>query len=57
MASTIEFKAASVVPFKPDPETAQAVLDEVATLLIVDERTTARLVLHDLVKELLGRKG
>src|SRR5260370_36073390 len=54
MALTRDFKKTVVARVERDPEFANALLDEAATLFLSGETETARLLLHDLVNATLG---
>lgn len=54
MALTRDFKQTVVERVNRDPEFAQALLDEAATLFLNGEPETARLILRDLVNATIG---
>src|SRR5258708_643442 len=54
MALTRDFKKTVVARVERDPEFANALLDEAATLFLSGEPETARLILRDLVNATLG---
>lgn len=54
MALTRKFKKTVLARVERDPEFAQALLDEAATLFLNDEPETARVTLRDLVNATLG---
>lgn len=54
MALTRDFKQTIVERVNRDPEFAQALLDEAATLFLNGEPETARLILRDLVNATIG---
>ena len=54
MALTRSFKQTVVERVERDPQFAQALLDEAATLFLSDEPDTARLILRDLVNATIG---
>jgi DNA-binding phage protein len=54
MALTRDFKQTVVERVERDPQFAQALLDEAATLFLNNETETARLILRDLVNATIG---
>lgn len=54
MALTRDFKQTVVERVVRDPQFAQALLDEAATLFLNNETETARLILRDLVNATIG---
>lgn len=54
MALTRDFKQTVVDRVTRDPQFAQALLDEAATLFLNNETKTARLILRDLVNATIG---
>ncbi|MDP1596272.1 MAG: transcriptional regulator [Methylotenera sp.] len=54
MALTRDFKQTVVERVARDPQFAQALLDEAATLFLNNETETARLILRDLVNATIG---
>lgn len=54
MALTRDFKQTVVDRVERDPQFAQALLDEAATLFLNNDTETARLILRDLVNATIG---
>ncbi len=57
MALTRDFKQTIADRVRRDPEFAEALLDETATLFLNGEADTARIVLRDLVNATVGFEG
>ena len=57
MGLTRDFKETIVERVRRDPDFAEALLDEAATLFLNGEPQTARLVLRDLVNATIGFEG
>jgi DNA-binding phage protein len=57
MALTRDFKQTVADRVQRDPEFAEAMLDEAATLFLNGETDTARLILRDLVNATVGFEG
>jgi DNA-binding phage protein len=57
MALTRDFKQTIAERVRRDPEFANALLDEAATLFLNGEPDTARLILRDLVNATVGFEG